>query len=837
MAAVTNPYGTDPGAPSGDPYTDAYLQLIFGGGNQPLGMATPTLYGSQYGMFGGMVPEDEDALEYNRDATNYVQDRLQMFADPLVGAMAGGGAYSPAAFTPITKTTQYTSPELDQFMSYLRNPQSYMGFIANKLQNEGVTAEEAIGELRLLVEENPDSPETQALRAQMPHPQADPFSPTGGIEAPDQIDWGKVTEDARFVAGLYFEIPTEGPYEQQVDADGNIISSGGERYWTYDEQGNPLALMQTSIEPTETMEDYDRLGLSYPNEQFTAEMLMGPEQAGAIEQFSGPAAEQIDPRLPLVNEAGAAPMNEAMLQYLAANQAVADYQPRDYTHQLATRGAAADVNAPRYDFPTGLNPPGGDVVAAPGPSNVSTTVNQLLPHDPGALSEYMRFVYPTLDRTTQDSMAQYLTSTGQGDVIPAQPRSVMTQGGQPLAAPDILPQDPGAQDEWMRTVYPTLNRADQDAVDAYLAQGGGVPGAPSIPTGAAGQLGGINQMRTGEPEPPTPRDYGSTEQLTYDDYQYQQQLNEARIAVAAGGNPSQVVGELASRYQWDIDQAQGALAALATDQAGPVVGGGPGPAPPLPPYARPGAEPARQPGDQAITDAMLRQILPENVQRTMNLPPYAQQGAQPARGPGDREVPPYAQPGAEPARQPGGYTPQGPPPYAMPGAEQARRPGDYAPVVPHADPLTNAMIAQMIGGGGGPPTLPPYARPGAEPARQPGEIETGERAGQADREGRGERRERAMRELEGNEENAFVLTGGDRTGRRGRKDKAWKAYKKEFQSWLDQKNALYNEDFGASSYRAYSLQQQGITPAMAQLYARQLVPQGMGIVSPGELQR
>jgi hypothetical protein len=147
---------------------------------------------------------------------------------------------------------------------------------------------------------------------------------------------------------------------------------------------------------------------------------------------------------------------------------------------------------------------------------------------------------------------------------------------------------------------------------------------------------------------------------------------------------------------------------------------------------------------------------------------------------------------------------------------------------PPPETLTNAMIAQIIGG----------SNAATEPQRgiwggsAPPTVKTGERAQPS-------RAEQAMAETtygEGTLSNQI----GDEARRSELRTSALrnkKDWQRAFQGWLDEKNALYNEDYGRSGYRAYALQQAGITPTMAQIAARQLVPQAMGIFSQGELQR
>lgn len=142
-----------------------------------------------------------------------------------------------------------------------------------------------------------------------------------------------------------------------------------------------------------------------------------------------------------------------------------------------------------------------------------------------------------------------------------------------------------------------------------------------------------------------------------------------------------------------------------------------------------------------------------------------------------------------------------------------------------ADDFYQAILEMAANGGTGP--IPRYDLPeirtGEEPRYEFPEDATGERA----------RNEPTGRRTRRGAGPSVLLTGQSQQHVRDRARREWLTAAREYGT---QRND-FNRAFGAALAQAALLQAQGVTPTMAQLAARQLVPTAMGIYTPTEVQR
>jgi hypothetical protein len=280
----------DPWAdPAADPYANdpqqqALLQYLLGGGVMGntggyLGPATPTLGMGQFNTTYGMIPQDDDVLRQNARGANYAQDVMSMQADPMMLAYAGAGAFDPTTFEPLVNERLVDAPELAAFNTYLANPDSFRGSVAQILK-EGGDPTTLVRDLQGLLGFDPldfTDPELDPVARELPWMQDER---TG---RPTQINWMGVQDEIQKIVDQYNAIPQAGPMGQEVSDDGSIVSEGGERSWTYDDSGRLIVAEQT-YRPSPMTEEFRRLGLPSPMEQFTPEQMLGPswesERAG-----------------------------------------------------------------------------------------------------------------------------------------------------------------------------------------------------------------------------------------------------------------------------------------------------------------------------------------------------------------------------------------------------------------------------------------------------------------------------------------------------------------------------------------------------------------------------
>lgn len=150
-----------------DPEQMAMVQAYLMMGN---GMPYSASLGAEnYGNMAGMSGGYEDELDWQRNMANYLQDRMQMTADPVMAAYAGPGAFDPTAFEPTVTNEALDRPgqrRLDLWLNSM--PGSVQQRIAQDII-DGLAPQQAFGRIQELIlgDEELDDPDLEAQRAQL----------------------------------------------------------------------------------------------------------------------------------------------------------------------------------------------------------------------------------------------------------------------------------------------------------------------------------------------------------------------------------------------------------------------------------------------------------------------------------------------------------------------------------------------------------------------------------------------------------------------------------------------------------------------------------------------
>ena len=205
----------------------------------------------------GYASPDEDMLDLQRDATNYMQDRNQMLMDPLSGVMAGSGGFDYAAFEPTVTMEPVDRPGERQLQHYLgRSEGTLERMIAEEIASGGTAASAFAAINQILQSTDPAMEGRKAMLMASIPPQVD--YTTGQSLGPD-LKW--VMDKA---SGLEEAIAT--------DPVGNY----------QDEMGN---WFNRAEEESDLMKQWKAAGLPDPRKQYDIQGAMGPEWAATREMF------------------------------------------------------------------------------------------------------------------------------------------------------------------------------------------------------------------------------------------------------------------------------------------------------------------------------------------------------------------------------------------------------------------------------------------------------------------------------------------------------------------------------------------------------------------------
>jgi hypothetical protein len=228
------------------------------------------------GMSGGY----EDELDWQKNMANYLQDRMQMTADPIMAAYGGPGSFDPTAFEPTVTNEALDRPgqrRLDLWLNSM--PGSVQQRIAQDIL-DGMAPQQAFGRVQELImgDEELDDPELEAQRAQL------------RMSMPQYVDdMGEMRPD---MGALWEEVMQ---LDENLAADPALNPDSDFQ----DEQGN---WYRQNVEQSPLAERFRSLGLPLPTETYSDEeylpsmMDTGWEQRisdyqGAEEEYQ--VAEQI----------------------------------------------------------------------------------------------------------------------------------------------------------------------------------------------------------------------------------------------------------------------------------------------------------------------------------------------------------------------------------------------------------------------------------------------------------------------------------------------------------------------------------------------------------------
>ena len=566
-----------------DPMIAALIQQYTTGTGQFAQMQSPYLDPAQQQQLYGTLPqtdEEGDPLSATQ-LGNLTQDYMDIAADPWSAALAGPQAYAVDAFDQTMSYNMIDDPNIRLFNTYLADPNSLSGRIAEGLQR-GQSAETTIALLRDSIAKAMEA-EGVENETEITDPALAPIiaSLTPRYDQNNElvvgVNWESVGMQGRDITNTFAQRQQAGPVGAIYDDDGNVVSQGGEAVWMYDEQGQPILVEQTS-KPSEASEWYTEQGLPLPTDTYEAEDFLGPEWHQAMADYVDydPAIEETFAQLGNLNN---------QVDTLNPRSYAADYYRvlRELQGQATTAGQGAppvaeyDSEAEREfeemgDLPVDYYAEqyGGQ----PNPQNPGQRVQNPVPADeipsPG-------YEYDPRGAATEDDLENWQPPTN----------------------------EPGTVDELGGTYYghdyeqPSIFdiQAEQFGAQPPSAPGSGAsPYDPSsgrmTPAMTQAMLTMFNPAESFSPGP----DYGmisATDQLQQQ-AAMQRQIEEQRsgMALTAAGNPQRTLQQRHGVYNIDQEEylAQ-AMAEAAGAQRERTIANAP------PPYARPGASPARQPGD------------------------------------------------------------------------------------------------------------------------------------------------------------------------------------------------------------------------------------------------
>ena len=632
----------------GDPMTMMMLQMLMGGqGFEDLN--APAFNPAQLQSMVGMVPDYQPSGKplTVSNQTSALNAYSNLLFDPAMMAFGGSDPYAPDAFAPTATTEVVQSPELRTIYGYLRDPMSVEGMIATELM-EGGTPLGAIGKIRQFLAKETEDPGELELKNRL----VMELPPTLDINnqpmeiTPDGkgVNWLQAQDIARSIGEEYAGVPSIGPTGPQYDPEtGAMVSQGGELSWSTDETGAPV-MVRTQQNVSPLAEKFHELGLSSPDEEYTAESFMTPEQIDLQGQFSameGPVAEAMQrwqDAQGVYQQAVRDGINrpEILPQAAVQTQPEVPEIPQDYGNasliDLMTENPTGDTSGfwnsawrqGLWDVLSGNEGegqpgggPGFDLGAAAettGTLGGNLVADAMLQNPSGDTSG-------VVDSLWRQGLWDIITGNeGGGDQ--AAPYASLGQLGGGGPAFDMLlargnGQPPGPLDDFGGGEFP-VNLTP----GGYLAAGNQRPGppqglAPGNVLSGAGMGGYVNQL------PPYARP-GATPSISAPDMlQLQAQAQQMGPPAPAGPTPNPYVGGMSgSPFGVGLPPPnpvgppqQPAYNPLSQNlpipnpyvgslSGNPFGAGMPSPNQQLPPYAQPGAQPARAPGGPAYIEEM-----------------------------------------------------------------------------------------------------------------------------------------------------------------------------------------------------------------------------------------
>jgi hypothetical protein len=267
-------------------------------GYQPTGAAAamPMIPGTANNRQVGSIEEAGKQANYFQDVAD-----IGGFGD-ISGALFGLGGYSSDAFAPEVTRELIPRPATQQFNQWLQSAQqgdlSFEGLIASEMQSRGISPRQAVSEMREILQnaeadaksENPSQAlQDQAAQIRLWLPNSNMTNGLSGelMTGDAAIDWQQAFSDAEDAFAPYMqEQQTQpGPIGEVRDAQGNLISSGGEIIVGSDGQ-----LYRQTTTDSPLAQQFHEAGIPLPTEQYTPGDLLGAgwQQADAAFQDTLP---------------------------------------------------------------------------------------------------------------------------------------------------------------------------------------------------------------------------------------------------------------------------------------------------------------------------------------------------------------------------------------------------------------------------------------------------------------------------------------------------------------------------------------------------------------------
>lgn len=396
-----------------DPY-DQFLLMMMMGGQDPFGYGgggqfgfdqqpyyMPTFDQAQVENMYGLLPQDEDTLDFMRPQATHAKNMNSLMADSMTAAMGGLNAYSADALQPTVEWEPVDMTGLDTFNRHMESWQggadTIDGYLAQSIAETGsylpglAVLQQAASGGDTPPEGMSISPEEwtrlRGLTNQIPLGSADTYN--GGYS----FDWRAVQDRGASLEEQFQQAPRAGG--TMIDpATGEAIP--GEIVETIDPQTGQVRLMRRIETPSPQAEWFRERGLPTPLEQFSLEDFYGGPmeeflqandqldqmQAGLdapIPEYVGPSQEQYDSVIQdmLRNDPSFRNMSESYASDELSNEMMASLGlgqppegrrasgepgPGDYVDDqtLLSLGIhPRQANAGQYDQPIGPTPDDG----------------------------------------------------------------------------------------------------------------------------------------------------------------------------------------------------------------------------------------------------------------------------------------------------------------------------------------------------------------------------------------------------------------------------------------------------------------------------------------------
>lgn len=221
---------------------EAYLTM---GNGMPY---SATLGQSDLMNMSGMSGGYEDELDWQKNMANYLQDRMQMTADPIMAAYGGMGSFDPAAFEPTVTNEALDRPgqrRLDLWLNSM--PGSVQQRIAQDIM-DGMAPQQAFGRIQEIILGDEDlDPELKAQRSQLL------------MSMPQYVDdMGEMRPDMSALWDEVMELDENLAMDPALNPDSDF----------QDEQGN---WFRQTAEQSPLAERFRSLGLPLPTETYSDE--------------------------------------------------------------------------------------------------------------------------------------------------------------------------------------------------------------------------------------------------------------------------------------------------------------------------------------------------------------------------------------------------------------------------------------------------------------------------------------------------------------------------------------------------------------------------------------